>query len=254
MKASYLKQEVKNFLEREKFRGRLKTEIDAELFHDGFAVIPDFMASSECQVLREEINSLLQDFESKTQRDSVGSDCRLFGANSISKKFQKYFEHTEIRKLLRIFIDGKPVNGFTMIARMDYKEGNLGSGNGWHRDSAQYSQIKSILYLSDTTYESGPFQYLRGSHTPLAFIKGLTKGLYGSDKFRFSEQEVDRYLKFFPEQRVETFSAPAGTLILADTRGLHRGSPIMSGSRYAATNYFFFGRDIPDHLGGLLVS
>ena len=54
---------------------------------------------------------------------------------------------------------------------------------------------------------------------------------------RFQERDVERIVEG-DAQRLVTFPAPAGTLIAADTTGIHRGAPLAKGVRYALTNYY----------------
>lgn len=244
----YLKQETYNYLKRAPIRKFKNTEVGRALYTRGVHVIPNFFSPKECEFMRDEINRLIEKYSDRVLRDSVDSDKRVFGANLASKVFHDYFHNEFIRSIVSDFERASEIRGFTMAARMDFKSGNLGSGNGWHRDSAHYTQLKSIVYLSNTEIENGPFQYLVGSHTPTAFIRGMIKGLYRWDQFRFSEDEIKNYTEAFPEHKLTSFPAAEGTLILADTRGLHRGAPIQSGSRYAATNYFFADMDPPPHL------
>jgi hypothetical protein len=45
---------------------------------------------------------------------------------------------------------------------------------------------------------------------------------------RFSDELV---LATYAEDQIQTFTGPAGTLLLEDTRGLHRGTPVTQGFR-----------------------
>lgn len=244
----YIKQETLNFLKRQNFKNAKNSEILQALKVEGVYVLPDYFSAETCAEMRAEIDRLLVQFENQLWTDPVGSDRRINGINQVSPKFDSYFKDAFIREILTEFERRYVVKGFTMAARMDFKEGNLGSGNGWHRDSAHYSQTKSIIYLSNASMENGPFEYIIGSHTPGAFVRGWMKKAYHLNQYRFTDAEIKNYLELFPDQKLETFPAKEGTLILADTRGLHRGRPIEKGTRYAATNYFFMDREPPAHL------
>jgi hypothetical protein len=100
---------------------------------------------------------------------------------------------------------------------------------------------KAFLYLTDVGEENAPFVYLKGSHQR------------GRWRHKF-EREYDadgptgRFGHFFPQEMrqlrashawaEEVCTAPAGTLILADFRGLHRGTPMVSGRRVLLNNTF----------------
>jgi hypothetical protein len=54
-------------------------------------------------------------------------------------------------------------------------------------------------------------------------------------------------------RKVKTFFAPAGSLILVDTRGIHRGRPLYkNGERYALTNYYWHKDFPPLHIQKLV--
>src|SRR6185437_16980073 len=55
------------------------------------------------------------------------------------------------------------VNHTTLAARLRARPGNLGSGQGWHRDAFHF-QYKAMVYLSDVGPDNGPFQLLDASH------------------------------------------------------------------------------------------
>ena len=40
------------------------------------------------------------------------------------------------------------------------------------------------------------------------------------------------------DEEITYFTAPKGTLVLADVRGLHTGMPIKKGHRYSVFNYY----------------
>lgn len=147
-----------------------------------------------------------------------------------------------------------------MMNRVEYREGNLGSGGGWHRDAVHEQQFKAILYLSDVGPDNGGFEYLINTHRKSSVYKTILSNDIGFAQDKFSEEEMKEILEDHGEtyQR-KTITGPAGTLILADTSGIHRGSPIADGSRYAITQYIFRspaigGRGIPELIKPLLVS
>ena len=48
---------------------------------------------------------------------------------------------------------------YVMANKVIYKDYNLGSGQGWHKDNIA-RQLKFMIYLNDVDSENGPFQYL----------------------------------------------------------------------------------------------
>ena len=87
----------------------------------------------------------------------------------------------------------------------------------WHRDPEDEHIVKVFVYFSDVDEEAGPFEYVRGSSAG---------GRYG-DLWAWGEghryppaDELEATVA--PEDRV-TVTGPAGTIILCDTGGFHRG-------------------------------
>ena len=124
-----------------------------------------------------------------------------------------------------------------LAAKLVFKENNKGSGGGWHRDSVNMNEFKAILYLSDVKEANGPFTYLLGSHNDQNVVDSIRDCGVKYNQLRLSENEVSIIENKFKLKKT-TFTAKAGTLILVDTRGIHIGSPIKEGTRYALTNYY----------------
>ena len=124
----------------------------------------------------------------------------------------------------------------TLAAKVVAKPKNLGSGGGWHRDSMYEKQIKAILYLSDVSENNGPFQYVVGSNNKASVLRTLNLH-HGENLKRFRSEDLEAWCQR-NQARIETITGSAGDVILVDTRGLHRGKPIVSEVRYALTNYY----------------
>ena len=100
----------------------------------------------------------------------------------------------------------------------------------WHRDYDDARLVKAYVYFADIHRESGAMEYVRGSQ----------EGGRYRDLFPWRPR-VSRYV---PDGGVEgrvldsdrtVATGPAGTLVLSDTSGLHRGGPSISGQRVLAT-------------------
>ena len=95
-------------------------------------------------------------------------------------------------------------------------------------------EFKSFLYLDDVDEGNGPFAYLRG--TQKSHHTRLRKQVVGNDEgvspTTFFPDDLERYL-----DREEQVCGPAGTMILSDVRGFHRGTPQADRSRSVLVNY-----------------
>lgn len=90
----------------------------------------------------------------------------------------------------------------------------------FHFDLDRLRFLKLFVYLTDVDADRGPHEYVRGSHT-------AADRRFRADR-RFADDEV---VDHFGVDAVATVTGPAGTMFLADTKGLHRGTPVRAGHR-----------------------
>jgi len=95
----------------------------------------------------------------------------------------------------------------------------------FHVDSGCLRWIKVGVNLTDTTFETPHFVYVKGSHNPNRTTRPLTRRLMS--RMDLSDKEVSDVC---PEKIVHV-TAPAGAIVLADTRGIHKGELSMRGHR-----------------------
>ncbi|MDX6205149.1 MAG: hypothetical protein QOE76_2836 [Frankiales bacterium] len=91
----------------------------------------------------------------------------------------------------------------------------------WHRDQPDdHLVLKMFVYLEDVIEGAGPLSYVKGTHG-----KGDRKWkphgtVHDGHNMRAHDDDMDREV---PEPRRPRFTGPAGTVILADTIGWHKG-------------------------------
>jgi hypothetical protein len=218
----------------------------------GYCAIASYYDEDQCNSLILEVDSLFEEYEKNLWIGNFKADKRLFGIDSVSENIKNYYDDEMINTFFEWYERSSNKNGFVMAGKLHYEEGNVGSGQGWHRDRHDFKQTKSILYLSDVGEKNGPFQYIEKSHKPHQIIRDSL--YYGNDilENRISDQCIDTLIQSRPN-RLKTFCAKAGALILADVRGVHRGMPICEGYRYALTNYTWFNMQVPSHIEEILI-
>jgi hypothetical protein len=193
----------------------------------------------------EQLDLAFEHYAGFSNQHSDGAERRLFGVERISPELGVLWNDELLQRVQRAYCSTETDVGFTMANRIEAREGNLGSGNGWHRDSVRGRQFKAIAYLNDVGPENGPFQYMRRSHRVWHRFQTALRLSAPYDQNRFDDGSFDQL--FEHDAEVFTFTASKGTVLLADTTGLHRGRPLASGVRYAMTNYYF-DNCIPDHI------
>jgi len=227
-------------------------DIVSEVNNRGFCVIENAFSKEWCNRAIQETDRLLIEYHDQIWIDDQRSDHRIFGANHLSDLIQEFYINEFILKIVQTYEGTKVKDGFTLGSKLMYKEENIGSGGGWHRDNPYGKQTKAIVYLTDVDEGNGPFEYIQGSHKSLDVLKKQFGYNFDMHKNRFEDSQLEEIIESNPS-KLKTLTAKAGTLIFVDTRGIHHGRPIKSGTRYALTNYFWFHSDIPKHMNKVVI-
>jgi len=220
-------------------------EILKTLRKDGIVSVPSHYTPEECQVLIKEYDRLVEGHSILRPEN----ERRIFGIERLSKSVENIFAKDALSKSVCEAYIGEKINlQCTMSARIDYKSGTkYGSGGSWHRDSFS-RQIKSISYLTDMNDENGPFMYIKGSHKIFSIIKVLfrlkRRGL-PANYSRYTNEDIEEVAKILKKE-VSYFPCNAGTLFIADIRGLHTTRYLKGGYAYSIFNYFLGDFDDSD--------
>ena len=94
----------------------------------------------------------------------------------------------------------------------------------YHFDMDRIRWIKFFINLTDVTAENGPHCFIAGSQQTC----GIPRHLLAKGYTRLSDEQVRRE---YPTDSFIEFAAPAGTILAEDTRGLHKGKPLIKGDR-----------------------
>jgi Phytanoyl-CoA dioxygenase (PhyH) len=128
----------------------------------------------------------------------------------------------------------KPLNdAVTMWWSTTYsKEASSEAAQLYHFDMDRIKFLKFFIYLTDVTTNTGPHCYIRHSH------RGLPEKLLRDG--RIKDEEVNN---FYKKEDVLELTGERGTILAVDTRGLHKGKPLIEGVRLLfqlefATNFF----------------
>lgn len=211
----------------------------------GICVIENYWDNEKCARARAEVDRVIESYPEYVHPNAK-ADKRVYGANNVSNIIREFNTDPLFSEVANAYNEEPTRAAFTLAARMPFSAGNLGSGEGWHRD-APLRQFKTIMYLSDVTMDSGPFQMIRNSHRLDKVIADTWAGKLNYPQFRITEAQVEMILAK-DRQRLDTYTAKAGTVILADVSAIHRGMPIAAGTRYALTNYFYPTTKIDNNL------
>ena len=123
------------------------------------------------------------------------------------------------------------------------KEPNASASTMYHYDMERLKWLKVFIYLTDVEEENGPHAFIKGSHKVGALpFTLLSKGYVMS--------EDNEIYKYFNKNDEVIYIAQKGTVIIEDTKGLHKGMPVQSGNRLIFQMQFSdscFGMDSDAH-------
>ena len=229
-----------------------------ELSRNGIFVLKDFFTAEQLKTLRASVERVAQQRaqikrgpfvrDEPTLRVAEGT-LRFWNVDMLSPEVRELFTknptfdrladayfNAPARRQSTIYQETRP----SPVARLNLELGR----QGFHFD--HYSRtLKIFLYLEDVAHENGPFTYIKGSAGIEEFGKARKMynyylenlGLYSADSLAayYTAQEEEAYQLW---RRAEPVTGRAGTLIFAETRGLHVAGEIKSGVRKVLVNSY----------------
>jgi Phytanoyl-CoA dioxygenase (PhyH) len=161
---------------------------------------------------------------------------RLLGNRPVFDHSNKFLELSLSDEVLRIVC--RYLGMFCRIVDIDLwcniaTPGPASYSQRWHRDPDDKNLIKVFLYLRDVDATKGPFCFVPGSHNGGRFSKVYRQTMPGSHYPPDGEVE-----KSFSKNQIKVCTGAAGTVILCDTSGLHKGGHPQSGLRVLFTTAY----------------
>ncbi|MEQ1760392.1 MAG: phytanoyl-CoA dioxygenase family protein [Vicinamibacterales bacterium] len=212
------------------------------LYDSGVLLLPAVFDAEFCQAARVFMDAHQPD--DRTESNYGGSELRIWDAH---KRDQLMLAFWSACNGFVSALERKPAEAFTLLAirnrpiPRDDEKLILGR---WHIDSFR-RQIKVFAFLTDTTNETGPFEFVPGTHSALFKARRLVNGDYitpgdvltGKRSYaRLDDALIDR-LGENTAQPVPVL-CKAGTVMAIDTSAIHRARPCTAGERYVLTAYF----------------
>jgi len=102
-----------------------------------------------------------------------------------------------------------------------YGSADSKSAQLYHFDLDRIKWLKVFVYMTDVSLKNGPHAFIKGSH--------LNSGAFATHDGRYSDEEI---FKLYSKSDEIIYEAPAGTVILEDTLGFHKGLPAIEGHRF----------------------
>jgi hypothetical protein len=210
---------------------------------DGYVVINNYWSREKALSLKIQLEDHLKvgknvDFENGAYirfRDNTGTDDgvrRIYHVDRIISELAGFKKDPFISKIAKAYY------GFPFFSGSLVFQHNLKStiNTRYHHIDWFGKQFKPFLYLEDVDEGNGPFTYIRGTHN--AYLLRYKKQIFGNGKTESPTSFYEKDVKSVIHNEVQ-LCGKAGTLILADVRGLHRGSPQLERSRSILVNYMY---------------
>lgn len=234
-----------------------KETVIPALRKDGIVVLPDFYTPDFCERARHSIDEYIERNKDRSSLirekvrnpefkrgfpmedgtnywiDSLESDKRILFSEKISSDIDSFSKNEKFINQGKAMLNHDINLQYAMANKTTFLANNLGSGGGWHRDNNYQHGYKALVYLTDVDENNGPFEYIKQTFT----LKNHLVDFPYPDKYQFTEEEINAFIKKHPQLYMRT-TASAGSVVLFNTNGIHRGRPLRSGTRYAITNYY----------------
>ena len=182
--------------------------------------------------IRDRFNTLNPSLIEQVSQKYWSSQGSLAHRTTITKTFDReillsYARHGFFTDLVSRYLGAKPRIRY-ISAWLDYptRSDEPVTTQLFHRDPPHLKQVKTFLYLNDVTELNGSFSYVEGSHIDI--IRRLPQ-------FRHSDEEV---AQLYPDAVTTNVTGSAGSLVIADVNGFHRGLKPTRGYRALLTVFY----------------
>ena len=251
-----------------------------ELRREGTLILRDYIAPELVRTMQRELQEALEALRFETpclaqnridpSRHRALIDNFLYGSNEEFARQGAAFDRSEVRSMEQVVRDFHPStltvymletsdtyrriwldpHLLTIVAhylglvpslveayaRRNFPAQYRTMNHFWHRDlNDRHQLVKMFVFLTDCSVDTGPHEYIRRSHRELGALNG---------KRYFTDAEIDALHPLGSSLR-EVSEVRAGTVILEDTRGLHRAR--MPDTGYRDLGYAVF---VPLPAGG----
>lgn len=215
------------------------------LIENGFIEFPEII-NSKCA---REIKDYFQEINIACNHWVYQPDKELFKISNPEDKLHGTFDPkyiVENEALLKLFLNegildliegylGSPGRIFHLNTTCTFSGDYKPPAQNLHRDNSHPKFCVLFLYLSDVSNSNGPHEYYRNTHSVESFEKFYPQ-LNPNDFFDLSSDSYGRD-NFFESNLFagkKIFTGDAGRCFLTDPRGIHRGIPVLDGTRWMA--------------------
>ena len=167
------------------------------------------------------------DFKERLDQDNLKAKKFAVGSNELIDipEVQDIVTDQKILNIAQNYLGSAPILDIISVAfSFPNHKNDSNAAQMWHIDLDRPKWIKFFLFLSDCESDNGPHKFIKSTHLSEKLPKEiLTKGYK-----RIDDSIIQKY---FNDKEIKNFIGPAGTILIEDSVGLHRGSQVKNGRR-----------------------
>lgn len=206
------------------------------LENNGYLVIENILSSEEVKILVEDFVKLEgyyacdNDIKKKEiiNLNNPVSVMFYYDSNDIIKNinFQKILFDSSIINFSQLYLNSYPViDNVSAWWSFPSSQPDKNAAQWWHFDLDRPKWLKFFFFLTDCSIENGAHSFVSGSHKNNGIPWSLRKKGYE----RLDDNDVE---KKFPKKDIIDILATKGSLLIEDTRGLHKGRHLIKNNRF----------------------
>ena len=214
---------------------------------DSYFLMPNIYSKEFCEEIKSDIDKIKSRIG--VEVNYGGTETRIWSAQKRFENVKRFFDDSN--KFISTVLNEEHIAGTVLAIKNNPlpKEDHKNKVGRWHADSFS-SQEKIFLFLTDTTEESGPLEFIPNTNKTLFRVrKALEPGFFFNHFDLFFKRKNLRQYQSIPDIKVQPLFnkgykpkpviVKAGTVLLIDTAKLiHRARPCIEGERYALTAYY----------------
>lgn len=143
-----------------------------------------------------------------------------------TKSFQKILFDSSLINFSQEYLNSYPViDNISSWWSFPSNKPDKNAAQWWHFDLDRPKWLKFFFFLTDCTFETGAHCFVKGSHKN----NGIKWSLRNKGYSRLSDEEIE---KSYSKEDIITVEAKKGSLLIEDTRGLHKGRQLIKNNRF----------------------
>jgi hypothetical protein len=215
-------------------------EINKQIISNGYFYFPEFIDTLKINKIKTFLNKTPGRYSSDTY-NTKKNEYEFFDEKSpkavkFSYNFNEIIKNEEIQNLAfnptliniaQNYLGSAPIldiiGAWWSTSGLSNKP-DINSAQLWHFDLDRPKWIKVFFYLTDCDEFTGPHSFISGTHVN----NGIPLSLRIHGYKRLDDELIDKY---FDTSKIKSFTGKSGTMVLEDTRGLHKGQFLKKGAR-----------------------